>query len=127
MIFRAARHTNCLSTISAFYVNVLNLEILSSFKNHKGYDGIFLGKQNVNWHIEFTTSKDTAHHSFDEDDLFVFYPNTKEEYELILKNIHHYKIPLLTPRNPYWLENGFLINDPDGYYIIISNSKIKTP
>ncbi|GGF81054.1 VOC family protein [Wenyingzhuangia marina] len=123
MIFRAARHTHNLEVISKFYVDVLNLELLGSFKNHDGYDGVFIGKQECDWHLEFTISKHKAQHTFDEDDLFVFYPQNEKEYSLILKNIHQNNISLSVPKNPYWAKNGILIQDPDGYNIIISHLK----
>ncbi|MGY5354794.1 VOC family protein [Wenyingzhuangia sp. IMCC45467] len=123
MIFRAARHTNNLEVISNFYVNILNLEILGSFKNHNGYDGVFIGEKECDWHLEFTVSKSKPQNTFDEDDLFVFYPQSKKEYAQILKNIQQNNISLNIAKNPYWAKNGVLIQDPDGYNIIICNLK----
>ncbi len=47
MNFRIASHPNKIKEISEFYINILNLEILSSFKNHNNYDGVFIGKKNI--------------------------------------------------------------------------------
>ncbi len=30
-------------------------------------------------------------------------------------------------KNPYWNRNGIMIQDPDGYNVVISNLKIKSP
>jgi hypothetical protein len=44
MTFRFARHTNDLERIKSFYITILGFELLGSFENHNGYDGIFIGK-----------------------------------------------------------------------------------
>ena len=80
MTFRFARHTNDLERIKSFYITVLGLELLGSFENHNGYDGIFLGKSNENWHLEFTKSNDVVSFNFEDEDILVFYPNSKLEY-----------------------------------------------
>ena len=87
MTFRFARHTNDLEQLKSFYTSVLGLELLGSFENHNGYDGLFLGKPNENWHLEFTKSDEVISFNFDEDDILVFYPNSKLEHELIYENV----------------------------------------
>ncbi|WP_313376133.1 VOC family protein [Chishuiella sp.] len=77
MELRVARHTNDISRILDFYTKIIGFDLLGEFKNHDNYDGIFLGKKNENWHLEFTTSIEQANHYFDEDDCLVFYVNTK--------------------------------------------------
>lgn len=125
MNFRCARHTNNLSKIEEFYTKILCLDILGSFKNHNNYDGVFLGKQNLNWHLEFTQSSEKATHQFNEDDILVFYPDTKNSYDTIIENIKKYNIDILEAKNPFWNTNGVLVKDPDGYNIIISHLKFK--
>jgi len=123
MKFRFARHTNDLEQLQSFYVNILGMEILGGFQNHNGYDGIFIGKTNGNWHLEFTKSDEIVPFNFGEEDVLVFYPNTKLEYESILEKINNFPIKIIEAKNPYWNENGKMFIDPDGYRIIISNSK----
>lgn len=101
----------------------MNLQVLGEFKDHDHYDGIFIGLEAENWHLEFTKSNEIADHKFDEDDLFVFYPET--EMDKILANIEKYGINKHIPQNPYWQVNGIQINDPDGHGIIISGLRIK--
>lgn len=126
MKVRFARHTNNLENIKSFYINILGFQVLGEFKNHAGYNGVFMGKPNLDWHLEFTASDDEIIHSFNEDDILVFYPETAEDYNLNIENIQKQNINLIVPKNPYWKENGKMILDPDGYRIIISNSKLKT-
>ena len=125
MKFRYARHTTNLEKIKNFYTQILGLEILGTFENHNGYDGIFLGKQNQNWHLEFTVSNEIPDRIFDEDDLLVFYPEKLKDYLLILEQISKKNIPTFEPKNPYWKENGILIKDPDNFGIIISKQFAK--
>lgn len=106
-----------------FYNMVLNLEVLGDFKEHDRYNGIYLGKPGYSWHIEFTESEKSADHTFDDDDILVFYPPTVDEYKSILGNIQQYHISVLEPRNPYWKTHGVMIQDPDGHKIVVSNLK----
>ena len=124
MTFRFARHTNNLEKIKSFYIDVLGLEMLGGFENHNGYDGVFIGKPDENWHLEFTQSNEIVNHIFNEDDILVFYPNDKLEYELLLEKVKKHSIEFITAKNPYWNENGKLFLDPDGYRIVISHLKI---
>jgi catechol 2,3-dioxygenase-like lactoylglutathione lyase family enzyme len=119
MKFRSARHTNNLTRITTFYTEVLGLQILGDFKDHAGYDGIFLGLPGADWHLEFTTSHEQALHQPDEDDLLVFYPASTEEHTTILEKFRLHNIPASEPKNPYWKINGTLYKDPDGFGVII--------
>ncbi len=120
MKFRVARHTNKLEAIALFYTKVLGLELLGSFKDHSGYDGIFVGKAGLDWHMEFTTSAEQVNHQFDRDDILVFYPQDMTEYRFIIINLKKHNIQIIRPKNPYWEEDGVMISDPDGYAIVIS-------
>lgn len=125
MTLRFARHTNNLEALKSFYCNVLGLEILGGFENHNGYDGVFIGKPNENWHLEFNKSDEKVDFNFGEEDILVFYPNTKFEYENLVERITTNSIPFIQVKNPYWNENGLLFLDPDGYKIAISHLKIQ--
>jgi len=125
MTFRFARHTNNLEQLKSFYIDVLGLELLGGFENHEGYDGVFIGKPNENWHLEFTKSDEIVTFNFGEEDILVFYPNTKLEFELIHDRIESHSIKFIDSKNPYWIENGKMILDPDGYRVVISHLKIE--
>jgi len=124
MRFRFARHTNDLEQLSSFYINILGMEILGGFQKHNGYDGVFIGKTNENWHLEFTKSNEIIQFNFGEEDVLVFYPNTRLEYEHILEKLINFSIKIIEAKNPYWNENGKMFLDPDGYRIVISDLKI---
>ena len=84
MTFRFARHTNDLEQIKSFYFAILGFELLGTFENHNGYDGVFIGKSNENWHLEFTKTKEVISFDFKEDDILVFYPESKMEFDLLV-------------------------------------------
>ena len=123
MKFRYARHTNNLREIVNFYTNIIGLEILGSFKNHNDYNGFFLGIKDMNWHLEFTESNEKANHIADEDDLIVFYFNSKKEIDLILQKAKKAGYYTSKSKNPYWQLNGVEIKDPDNFGIILTLNK----
>ena len=124
MEFRFARHTNNLEAIKSFYIGILGLELLGSFENHNGYDGVFIGIPNTDWHLEFTKSDEKIAFNFNEDDILVLYPNTKIEFNVLISNLLRHHISSITSKNPYWNENGQMYLDPDGYRVVISHLKI---
>lgn len=123
MKFRFARHTNNLDKIKSFYINILGFDLLGAFENHNNYDGVFIGKPNLDWHLEFTKSNEKVNFNFREEDYLVFYPENKSVYESILEKISENKIKIIKSKNPFWNENGKLILDPDGFGFIISDLK----
>jgi catechol 2,3-dioxygenase-like lactoylglutathione lyase family enzyme len=125
MTFRFARHTNDLEQIKSFYIAILGFELLGTFENHNGYDGVFIGKSNENWHLEFTKTKEVISFDFKEDDILVFYPASKTEFDLLVHKLQSHEIEFIKAKNPYWNENGKMILDPDGYRILISDLKIR--
>ena len=124
MTLRVARHTNNLDKLIEFYTKILALEILGSFKDHAGYDGVFIGKKEAQWHLEFTSNEEQAEHSFDDHDVLVFYPTSKSSFQKVKENIQAHKLSILKAKNPYWNDNGILVQDPDGFNVIISPLKI---
>lgn len=125
MILRVARHTNDLKKIENFYVNILGFERLGGFQNHNDYDGVFIGKPNLDWHFEFTQSEAKAIHAFDEDDITVLYPATISEYNKFINRLLQNNISFIASKNPFWNENGKMFLDPDGFRIVVSDFKAK--
>ncbi|PJJ79852.1 VOC family protein [Mucilaginibacter auburnensis] len=119
MKLRVARHTSQLQALIDFYTQVLGLKVIGGFKDHAGYDGVFIGGANSEWHLEFTQSEEPAVHQSDEDDLLVFYLSAVE-YSAMKNKLTELRINLLAPKNPYWAENGLTIADPDGFRIVLA-------
>lgn len=123
MNLRIARHTDSLKEVISFYTNIIGMQILGKFEDHNGYDGVFLGYPNADWHLEFTSNNKAPQHSTDDDDLLVIYPDTLDEYMEILERFEKAGIPRKKATNPYWNDNGALFLDPDGFGVIISPQK----
>ena len=123
MTLRVARHCKAIDPLVDFYTKILGLEVLGTFINHNNYNGTFLGKKSLDWHIEFTESKELPKHLADEDDLLVFYFNTEEEFEQVNNRFRQNGIPEETPQNPYWLDNGITYCDPEGFRLVIALRK----
>ncbi|MGK4568049.1 VOC family protein [Flavobacterium sp. 3HN19-14] len=104
---------------------MLEFKILGSFENHSNYNGIFIGNPESDWHFEFTSSPENPVHQPDDDDLIVLYPTEKTKFDQLLQNIKNRNIKIRQAKNPYWNENGILIQDPDGYGIVIAALKIR--
>jgi len=52
---RVARHTERLAEVVAFYRDGLGLIEIGGFRDHDGYDGVFLAVPGTDTHLEFTT------------------------------------------------------------------------
>ncbi len=100
MRFRYARHTTDLAQIIKFYTDIVGLKMLGGFEGHSNYDGVFLGLENVDWHLEFTVSPDKPESTFDEDDALVFYLSSMEELALKQNFLQQNGIELIKPKNP---------------------------
>lgn len=120
MKLRVARHTHNLDPLVKFHKDILGLEVLGEFKNHENYDGVFLGRKGLDWHLEFTVSKEEPRHQPDEDDLLVFYLNTPQEYQEMKSRFTAFGVGEHEPQNPYWKENGTTYLDPDDFRVLIA-------
>ena len=120
MKLRVARHTTDLQAIVIFYRDLLGLRVLGGFTAHNGYDGVFLGPENADWHLEFTVSAEAPVHAADADDLLVFYLPSQEEYELSKAGFRRQGIAEVAAKNPYWQEFGTTYRDPDGFGVVIT-------
>lgn len=119
MKFRIARHTTDIDAIEQFYVEFLGLERLGEFQGHDGYDGIFIGLPDHDWHLEFTVSDHAPDHKPDDDDLLVFYSRNTVEHQAILERAKNKGGKPVSSRNPYWEKKGQTFQDPDGFKVVI--------
>lgn len=117
--FRLARHTDNLSGLKHFYIDILGLELIGEF-DHDGYQGLFVGRKELGWHLEFTQSHESPHHQPDADDLLVFYLGQGKAYEDCINRLEQNNYKPVEAKNPYWDKWGSTYLDPDGYGIVIS-------
>ena len=119
MRLRIARHTADLPRLAAFYGEGLGLERLGSFEAHEGYDGVFLGWPDADWHLEFTADGSTPTQQPDDDDALVLYPETSERFLELESGLIGIGATRTETRNPYWSRHGLTFADPDGFTIVI--------
>ncbi|WP_088041475.1 VOC family protein [Bacillus sp. EAC] len=122
--FRIARPTDQLDKIIEFYGEGLGLKRVGGFENHDGYDGIMFGLPNVEYHLEFTQHIDGSPcPAPTKDNLLVFYIPDQTEIELVKNRLHQLGYDEVEPDNPYWLGKSITIEDPDGWRIVLMNTK----
>ena len=120
---RVARPTDNLQAVIQFYRDGLGLEIIASFENHAGFDGVMLGQPGGLYHFEFTHQQGhSVGRAPTPDSLLIFYLPDRSEWErAVQRMIDHGYAP--TPSyNPYWDVNGKTFEDPDGYRVVLQNA-----
>ncbi len=120
---RVARPTNDLVAVIRFYVSDLGLEIIDSFTDHQGFDGVMIGVPGADWHLEFTCCQGhDAGRAPTQDNLLVLYlPDSVRWHEAVNRLTSAGHAPVRS-FNPYWDENGRTFEDPDGYRVVLQNS-----
>ena len=120
---RVARPTDNLQAIADMYQKGLDLEVLSHFEDHDGFDGIMLGNTEMQYHFEFT-----HHHGHEagkaptKDNLLVFYIPGKEQWESQCLKMSEAGFKEVPSYNPYWDRAGKTFEDLDGYRVVLQNS-----
>ena len=121
--FRVARPTEKLAEVIKFYCDGLGLEKIGSFQNHAGYSGVMIGLPDNKYHLEFTAHEGGSDcPAPTKDNLLVFYIPEKEAVEKIVLRLNQMGYKEVAPENPYWLEKGITIEDPDGWRIVLMNT-----
>lgn len=120
--FRVARPSRDLEAATRFYTKGLGLEILASFSDHAGFDGVILGHETWPYHLEFTRRRPApvSPRSTDED-LLVFYLPDQTEWHAASQRLKDAGGREVSSSNPYWNEQGVTFEDPDGYLIVLQN------
>lgn len=120
---RVARPSRDLAAATRFYTHGLGLEVLASFVDHAGIDGVILGHRAWPHHLEFTRRQDEplTPHPTDED-LLVFYLPDRSEWNTVVRRLRECGARPVGSSNPYWEERGLTFEDPDGYRIVLQNA-----
>lgn len=125
--YRIARPTKNIKVITKFYNEILGFEIIGSFANHNGYDGIMLGLPNEKYHLEFTQNLFQEYLPMPtKENLLVFYFGSNEEYFSAIDRIKNLGIESVEPENPYWENKSMTYEDPDKWRIVFFNGLYKT-
>jgi catechol 2,3-dioxygenase-like lactoylglutathione lyase family enzyme len=122
-ILRVARPTDDLGPLIRFYRDGLGLEVLYSFKDHDGFDGVMLGLPGAPWHLEFTLrAGHPAGRAPTQDNLLVLYLPDRAEWDRVIRRMDETGQVPVRSFNPYWDERGVTFEDPAGYRVVLQNA-----
>jgi catechol 2,3-dioxygenase-like lactoylglutathione lyase family enzyme len=120
---RIARPSRDLRAATEFYTRALGLEVLGSFEDHEGFDGVMLGHAGWPFHLELTRRRHApvAPCTTDED-LLVFYLPDRGEWNAAVQRVRDSGAAEVESSNPYWDVRGVTFRDPDGYRFVLENA-----
>jgi GNAT superfamily N-acetyltransferase len=113
---RVARHTNRLHEVVRFYRDGIGLTEIGGFRDHDGYDGVFLAVPGTNAHLELTTGGGHGAPTPHPESLLVLYLGDDEAVQKVSARLGVDPIP---PANRYWAEHGLTFEDPDGFRVVL--------
>jgi catechol 2,3-dioxygenase-like lactoylglutathione lyase family enzyme len=113
---RVARHTARLAGVVVFYRDGLGLTEVGGFRDHDGYDGVFLELPGTAAHLEFTAGGGHCASAPHPESLLVLYLGDAAAVEAVVARLDADPVP---PANPYWAEHGVTFEDPDGFRVVL--------
>lgn len=116
MDVRVARHTERLEEVVAFYRDGLGLPEIGRFRDHDGYDGVFLDIPGTGAHLELTAGGRHGTPSAHPESLLVLYVGDDAGVQAIAARIGTEPV---SPANPYWSAHGLTFEDPDGFRVVL--------
>ena len=105
------------------YCQGLRLRVLSSFREHDGFDGIMVGVPEAEYHLEFTQSRrhPVAPHPTPEDLLVFYYPD-ESEWRAACERMDAAGFEPVSSFNPFWDLHGRTYQDSDGYRVVLQQT-----
>jgi catechol 2,3-dioxygenase-like lactoylglutathione lyase family enzyme len=120
---RVARPSDDLDAVVKFYRDGLGFTVLFEFTDHGGFDGVMLGHQGAEYHLEFTRKHGhRAGKAPTEDNLLVFYLPDAAHWKRAVDQMKRHGHRPVKSFNPYWDKNGKTFEDPDGYRVVLQNA-----
>jgi catechol 2,3-dioxygenase-like lactoylglutathione lyase family enzyme len=120
---RVARPTDRMPEMIRFYRDGLGFEVLSSFEDHDGFDGVILGHPSAAYHLEFTHHRgDQAGKAPGKDNLLVFYLPDRRRWEKAIAGMRAQGYEPVWSANPFWNVRGRTFEDADGYRIVLQQA-----
>src|SRR5262245_41436241 len=116
MQLRIARHTVRLAQVVAFYREGIGLSEVGGFRDHDGYDGVFLAVPGTGAHLEFTAGGDHTAPEPHPESLLVLYLGDERAVQMVSARLG---VDPVVPANPYWAEHGKTFLDPDGFRVVL--------
>jgi catechol 2,3-dioxygenase-like lactoylglutathione lyase family enzyme len=118
-VLRVARPTSRLDESVAFYRDGLGFDVLTSFEDHEGFDGVILGHPDAPWHLELTREHGvTAPDAPTPEHLLALYVG-EDGFDAAVARLAAFGADAVASHNPYWDVHGRTFADPDGYRVVI--------
>jgi catechol 2,3-dioxygenase-like lactoylglutathione lyase family enzyme len=120
---RVARPSSDLDALLPFYRDGLGFEVVGSFQDHAGFDGLMLGHPGWAYHLEFTRHPaHPAEKAPSPDHLLVFYIPDDVEWQAAVCKMGVCGFEPVPALNPYWDARGKTFEDPDGWRVVLQNA-----
>jgi len=116
MQLRVARHTECLDELVRFYRDGIGLTQAGGFRDHDGYEGVFLEIPGTGAHLELTAGGEHGGPTPHPESLLVLYLGSAEAVAGVAARLGTEPV---APANPYWAEHGLTFEDPDGFRVVL--------
>ena len=116
MQLRVARHTERLAELVRFYRDGLGLVEVGGFRDHDGYNGVFLEVPESGAHLELTAGGGHGTPVAHPESLLVLYLGDERAVQAVSTRLGVDPVP---PANPYWAEHGTTFQDPDGFNVVL--------
>lgn len=116
MQLRIARHTERLDEVVAFYRDGIGFPEIGRFRDHDGYDGVFLAIPGSGAHLELTRGGVHGPPVPHPESLLVLYVGDPGGVHEVTNRL---RTDPVAPANPYWAAHGLTFEDPDGFRIVL--------
>jgi catechol 2,3-dioxygenase-like lactoylglutathione lyase family enzyme len=120
---RIARPTDRMAEVVEFYRDGLGFEVLGSFEDHEGFDGVMLGRKGAPYHLEFTRHRGhEVGRAPTRDNLLVFYLPDADAWHAAVERMRARGYEPVPSYNPYWDVRGKTFEDADGYRVVLQHA-----
>ena len=116
MQLRVARHTERLEEVVEFYRDIIGLTEIGGFRDHDGYDGVFLEVPGSGAHLELTAGGGHGAPAPHPESLLVLYLGNDEAMHTVVARLG---VDPIAPANPDWAVHGLTFADPDGFRVVL--------
>jgi GNAT superfamily N-acetyltransferase len=111
-----ARHTDRLAELVAFYRDGVGLREVGGFRDHDGYDGVFLEVPGTGVHLEFTTGGGHSAPAPHPESLLVLYLGDRDAVRTVAARLGADPVE---PANPYWAGQALTFEDPERWRVVL--------
>lgn len=119
---RIARPVSDLARSVDIYCRGLGWQVLASFADHGGFDGVMIGAPGGGHHFEFTHYREhPVRPAPTPEDLIVFYLPDAGEWRAACARMAAAGFRTVASFNPYWDARGRTFEDDDGYRVVLQN------